>query len=154
VFLKYNTSNMYFLFGLLDGVEVRIIWEFKPGFTHIENQSIQQILSMQGTIDTLSYKLSPDIYSIIHTLGYFKGYLLEPSFVHLMPNLQPENCTKDQLQIDLAMLPEEVTLSNEQKLYWEEAGVTKMDLLIYTRNIFPYMFPYMEERALTVIRCP
>src|SRR5699024_8131149 len=34
------------------------------------------------------------------------------------------------------------------------AGVTKMDLLIYTRNIFPYMFPYMVERALTVIRCP
>src|SRR5699024_12081898 len=37
-------------------------------------------------------------------------------------------------------------------LYWE--GVTKMDLLIYLRNIFPYMFPHMKERALTIIRCP
>ena len=153
-FLEYNAENGYFQIGVFDGEEVIIIGQCKHGLTEKENQTIQQFFTKKGTKSGPSYKLPPAICVKIHTLGYFKGYLREPSFVHLMPNLQPENCTKDQLQIDLAMLPEEVTLSNEQKLYWEEAGVTKMDLLIYTRNIFPYMFPYMKERALTVIRCP
>src|SRR5699024_5477189 len=117
-----------------------------------EAQTIQHFFTKNGTKSGLSYKLPPAICVKLHTLGYFKGYLREPSFVQLMPDMQPEDCTVNQLQIDLAMLPEEVTLSNEQKLYWE--GVTKMDLLIYLRNIFPYMFPHMKERALTIIRCP
>src|SRR5699024_8126224 len=47
-----------------------------------------------------------------------------------------------------------VETSNEDKVFWPELQLTKGDLLAYMREVYPYMIPYIENRALTVIRCP
>lgn len=52
------------------------------------------------------------------------------------------------------MLPDKVEISNEEKVFWPQYQLTKGDLLVYMREIYPYMIPYIENRALTVIRCP
>src|SRR5699024_5927794 len=133
-FLEYNAEDGYFQIGVFDGEEVIIIGQCKHGLTEKENETKQQLFTKKGTKSGPSYILPPAICVKIHTFGYFKAYLRERAFVHLMANLRPGNCTNVRLEIDLAMLPERVTLSNEQELYWDEAGVTIMDLLIYTRN--------------------
>src|SRR5699024_11819132 len=54
----------------------------------------------------------------------------------------------------MAMIPERVNVSNTEKLFWPQTELTKGDLLIYIREIAPYMLPFLKQRALTLIRCP
>ncbi len=50
--------------------------------------------------------------------------------------------------------PPSVTLSNLDKLYFPEDGLTKGDLVAYYRAISPWMLPYLKDRPLTLTRFP
>ena len=45
-------------------------------------------------------------------------------------------------------------LSNPDKVFWPEEGYTKQDLANYYREIFPLLRPYVNDRLLTLERCP
>lgn len=45
-------------------------------------------------------------------------------------------------------------LSNPDKVFWPEEGYTKQDLATYYREIFPLLRPYVNDRLLTLERCP
>jgi len=47
-----------------------------------------------------------------------------------------------------------VETSNEDKLFFPEAGLTKGDLIDYYRRIAPVMLPHVRERPLTLHRYP
>jgi bifunctional non-homologous end joining protein LigD len=46
------------------------------------------------------------------------------------------------------------TISNPGKLFWPEEGYTKQDLANFYRDVFPLLFPYVNDRILTLERCP
>jgi bifunctional non-homologous end joining protein LigD len=48
----------------------------------------------------------------------------------------------------------ELRLSNLDKVYWPEDGLTKGDLLTYYFNVSPVMLPHLLERPLTLKRMP
>jgi bifunctional non-homologous end joining protein LigD len=45
-------------------------------------------------------------------------------------------------------------LSNPGKVFWPDEGYTKGDLADFYRAIFPLMQPYVNDRILTLERCP
>ena len=45
-------------------------------------------------------------------------------------------------------------LTNLDKPFWPEIGVTKRDLLRYTAHIAPILLPYLRRRAFTMHRFP
>jgi bifunctional non-homologous end joining protein LigD len=47
-----------------------------------------------------------------------------------------------------------VELSNQQKVYFPEAGLTKGDLVDYYRRIAPTMLPHLQDRPLSMQRFP
>jgi bifunctional non-homologous end joining protein LigD len=47
-----------------------------------------------------------------------------------------------------------VRLSNLDKLFWPEAGITKGDLLRYYRDVAPVLVPHLRERPFTMKRYP
>lgn len=47
-----------------------------------------------------------------------------------------------------------VALSNPDKLYFPEAGITKRDLARYYESIAPWILPHLERRPLSLVRCP
>jgi bifunctional non-homologous end joining protein LigD len=47
-----------------------------------------------------------------------------------------------------------VTLSNPDKIFWPEEGYTKLDLAEFYSSIFPLLQPYVDDRLLTMERCP
>ena len=49
-------------------------------------------------------------------------------------------------------LPSEV--SNPDKVFWPEEGYTKLDLVNFYRDVFPALRPYVNDRILTLERCP
>jgi len=48
----------------------------------------------------------------------------------------------------------DVKVSNPAKVFWPEEGYTKLDLANFYRNIFPLLRPYIQDRILTLERCP
>lgn len=48
----------------------------------------------------------------------------------------------------------EVSISNLDKVFWEEEGYTKANLINYYVQVFPYLAPHLSERPLVVTRYP
>ena len=48
----------------------------------------------------------------------------------------------------------DVKLSNPGKVFWPDEGYTKQDLWNYYAEIFPLLQPYVDDRILTLERCP
>jgi bifunctional non-homologous end joining protein LigD len=47
-----------------------------------------------------------------------------------------------------------VTLSHPDRIYWEDAGVTKQDLADFYTRIWKWMAPHVTGRVLALLRCP
>ncbi|MGE5543738.1 MAG: non-homologous end-joining DNA ligase [Bacillota bacterium] len=49
---------------------------------------------------------------------------------------------------------QEVSISNLDKVFWEDEGYTKGHLINYYVQVFPYLVPHLAERPLVVTRYP
>jgi bifunctional non-homologous end joining protein LigD len=47
-----------------------------------------------------------------------------------------------------------IKVSNPGKVFWPEEGYTKLDLVAFYRDVFPALLPYVNDRILTLERCP
>jgi bifunctional non-homologous end joining protein LigD len=47
-----------------------------------------------------------------------------------------------------------IKVSNPDKIFWPEEGYTKLDLVQFYRDVFPALLPYVNDRILTLERCP
>jgi bifunctional non-homologous end joining protein LigD len=45
-------------------------------------------------------------------------------------------------------------ISNPNKVFWPEEKYTKQDLANFYRDVFPLLYPYLNDRILTLERCP
>ncbi len=45
-------------------------------------------------------------------------------------------------------------ISNPDKVFWPEEGYTKGNLADFYREVFPLLKPFVEDRILTLERCP
>ena len=62
----------------------------------------------------------------------------------------PERGTQCVLHLD----GHSVTLTNLQKVFWPDAGVTKRDLLQYYADVSPVLIPHLRDRAMVMKRFP
>jgi bifunctional non-homologous end joining protein LigD len=56
--------------------------------------------------------------------------------------------------VDLRLQDRAVALTNLQKLFWPELGITKRDLLQYYADMAPYLLPHLRNRAMVMKRYP
>ena len=47
-----------------------------------------------------------------------------------------------------------ITLSHPDRVYWDDAGVTKRDLAHFYENIWRWMKPHLVGRPISLLRCP
>ena len=47
-----------------------------------------------------------------------------------------------------------VRLTHPDRVYWEDAGVTKQDLAEYYGKVWNYMRPHVTGRVIAIVRCP
>lgn len=151
---SYNPKNSYFTVSVFHNNKIYNIGKCKHGLNQDTSHTLKQLFLTEGNKKDNLFTLPPAICTRIHTLDLHGNELREPEFFQLLPNMSPDECTNEQLKIDLAMFPLRIELSNLDKVFWDEGNLTKGDFLIYMREISPYMLPFLQERALTVIRCP
>src|SRR3954466_11184845 len=65
-------------------------------------------------------------------------------------NLVPEGLVDLELRLDL----KRVRLTNLQKPFWPELGITKRDLLQYYADISRVLVPHLKNRAMVMKRYP
>lgn len=150
----YNPKNDYFTVCVYQKDDVMEIGKCKHGLEEEAFATLRELFLSKGAEEKYGWRLPPAICAEIRTLDLLKGELREPEFKRLAPDKSAADCTQEQLQLDLGMLPETVEASNTDKLFWPSPGLTKGDLLVYMREIAPYMLPFLCERLLTIIRSP
>jgi bifunctional non-homologous end joining protein LigD len=47
-----------------------------------------------------------------------------------------------------------ITLTNPDRVYYPDIGLTKLDLARYYEAVAPYMLPYVVRRPISLVRCP
>ncbi|SFA97564.1 bifunctional non-homologous end joining protein LigD [Lentibacillus halodurans] len=150
----YDPKNDYFTVCVYRDGEVTEVGKCKHGLDEEAFTALRDLFLSKGTKEEDGYHLPPAICAEIHTLDLLGAELREPEFNRLLTDQAADDCTWEKLKLDLAMLPEIVEPSNTDKMFWPSTGLTKGDLLVYMRAIAPYMLPFLNERLLTIIRCP
>lgn len=49
---------------------------------------------------------------------------------------------------------EGITLSHPDRVYWDDAGISKHELAEFYRNIWTWMHPHVIDRPISLLRCP
>src|SRR5699024_1719038 len=126
----------------------------KHGLTQETAGTLKKLFFSKGEKQGETYTLPPAICAAIRTLDFYKNELREPDCSKLLPETSPQEFTIQKLRIDMAMRPKEIELTNTDKFICPSSHLTKGDLLVYLREIAPYMLPFLKARAMTIIRSP
>ncbi|WP_082232315.1 DNA ligase D [Halobacillus massiliensis] len=146
---EYYPGNNYFTVEIFAEDKQVPLGRFKNGLSNEQGETLRTFFKEKGE----NWRLSPSIVVDIHCLGVEDSEFREPLFSNFRFDLKPGECTVDKLKWDLALLPENVEFTNEDKPLWP-GGIRKRDYLVYLRHVFPYMKPFLKEKKLTVIRYP
>jgi bifunctional non-homologous end joining protein LigD len=83
------------------------------------------------------------------------GHLRAPSFQGLREDKPPEEVRKEEpLPDEIRQGKRALKLSNLDKVFWPDEGVTKGDLLAYYRAVAPVLVPHLKDRPFTMRRYP
>lgn len=70
------------------------------------------------------------------------------------PNGSPRSIPRDCSELELNLNKHTVRLTNLQKPFWPELGVTKGDLLQYYMDVSKWLLPHLADRAMVMKRYP
>jgi len=85
------------------------------------------------------------------------GHLRAPSYVGLREDKAPEEVEREEpqpLEEELRYGRKTLRLSNLDKPFWPDEGITKGDLLAYYRAVAPVLVPHLKDRPFTMKRYP
>jgi bifunctional non-homologous end joining protein LigD len=83
------------------------------------------------------------------------GHLRHPAYLGLRDDKTPEEVRAPQaLPAVIRSGRRELKLSNLDKPFWPDEGITKVDLLRYYRDIAPVLVPHLRDRPFTMRRYP
>jgi bifunctional non-homologous end joining protein LigD len=83
------------------------------------------------------------------------GRLRAPSYQGLREDKEPEEVSREEpLATDIRRGKRVLKLSNLDKLFWPDEGITKGDLLDYYRSLAPVLVPHLRDRPFTMRRYP
>ena len=90
-----------------------------------------------------------------------KGRLRQPTFIAVRDDKVPQDCwlpgeekPLPEVPVRTAPQPATVAITNPDKLFWPENGLTKSDLVEYYRAVAPWLLPYLKDRPLVLTRYP
>jgi bifunctional non-homologous end joining protein LigD len=106
------------------------------------------------------------VVSVSHAGFSEDGRLRHPVYRGLRPDVAPEACRTapdDEREHDLfaATAPEapralasRVTITNPDKLFWPDEGITKHDLCEFYATVADTLLPYLQDRPVLMVRYP
>ncbi len=152
------------LVGYWEGNEFKYAGKVGTGFSQKLLRELKDILSPLETEENpFDHKFSSkkDIHFVepqkiceVKFANWTKEKILRaPVFIALRSDKKPKDIHRD--------IPQEVPVTNNlklisspEKVLFKGDGVTKLDVAKYYETMAPHMLPYMEDRPLSLVRCP
>jgi bifunctional non-homologous end joining protein LigD len=83
------------------------------------------------------------------------SHLRAPRFLGLREDKEAEEVRPERpVETEVRLGKRRLKLSNLDKLFWPEEGITKGDLIAYYREVAPVLVPHLENRPFTMKRYP
>ncbi|UOQ45093.1 DNA ligase D [Halobacillus salinarum] len=149
---RFDPQNSYYHMEIWDKGQRVPLGSVKNGIESEQSQTLRTFFKKHGTQRGKKWELAPSICADVHCLGAENGELREPVFSQFRFDLEPDDCTVEKRDFDLAVIPEEIGASKLEKELWPR--VTKRDYLIYLRHIAPYQLSFLKQKKVTLIRYP
>ena len=158
------------LLGVYEGEQLHFVGRVGGGFNESRLRSIhQQLQPLQAEASPFQHypKEVADAHWVDPVLVCRVRYneltrdriLRAPVFLRMEPDIDPSSC-----RFDLPVNPddEEMSdplapfsfLSNLDKPFWPEDGITKRDLVRYYYEVAPILLPYLRDRPMNMERYP
>ena len=152
---KYDKNNNYFHGGVFQQDEFVEIVNFSHGLKEEELSTLTQLFQSKGKkIAQNVWELEPSICVVIACIDFDGKSLREPRFHQFDFQTDPGDCIWQNMQRQLNPIPEIVQITHPDKPVWSALDLTKDDYLLYLQQVSPYMFPFLQNRMLTLIRFP
>ena len=152
---KYDKNNNYFHGGIFRQKEFVEIVNFSHGLKEEELRTLIQLFQSKGTKTTENvWELEPSICVVIACIDFDGKSLREPRFHGFDFQVNPDDCHWQNMHRQLNPIPEIVQITHPDKPVWPALDLTKDDYLLYLQHVSPYMFPFLQNRQLTLIRFP
>lgn len=149
-----DEQNNYFFVGVWKGEAIFPLGQFLFNLdAHTKTALITTIRQNYVQREGTKLVVKPGICLDLYYLEWADG-LREPHFKDLRFDLHPDDCTYEQFLLHEASFPSEVAITHPDKLLWKNNEITKLDYIRYLRKVSHLMLPFLEKRALTVIRAP
>lgn len=151
----YDSTNGYYHIGVYKDGSIFPLGLFLFSLDPEQKQALNKVLRENGTENNKGIlTIQPSICVEINYLEWYEQKLREPHFHRFKLDTAPEQCTYEQFLLNEANIPKEITISHPTKPLWKKDAIIKLDFIRYMREISPFMLPFLENRALTVIRYP
>ena len=89
------------------------------------------------------------------------GQLRHPVILRLRDDKDPSECLRTEITGDLEEtevedepIDKSIQLSNLDKVFWPNQGLTKGDMIRYYEAVSPWLLPWLEDRPLVMTRYP
>ncbi|RYF12105.1 MAG: DNA ligase D, partial [Deltaproteobacteria bacterium] len=82
------------------------------------------------------------------------GMLRHPSFLAVRQDVRTAKRVTGGHDAAPPRAPDTSRLSRPEKVLFADVGLTKQDLWTYYQRVAPLMLPYIQDRPLTLLRCP
>jgi bifunctional non-homologous end joining protein LigD len=140
--------------GFTDGEIERLLKQLKP--LERPDSPFAEVPKMpkvrKGDVVWVEPKLVAEVEFVEWT---HDGHLRAPSYQGLREDKAPEQVHREEpLSNEIRKGNRVLRLSNLDKLFWPEEGITKGDLLRYYREVAPALVPHLKGRPFTMKRYP
>ncbi|MEM9384433.1 MAG: DNA ligase D [Pseudomonadota bacterium] len=168
------------LLGQCQDGELRYVGRVGTGFDGALRDRLAATLNASAPLDRLPravpaegaanwhWRASDLVCEVRHKQFSAEGRLRQPVFLRLRDDKTAEECDFTGSEA-LAALPasgppaadpiaaqpsQDVQVTNRDKVFWPEQGITKGQLVNYYEQVAPYLLPYLIDRPLVLTRYP
>jgi bifunctional non-homologous end joining protein LigD len=166
----YEDGKLRYAGKVGTGFDDRMLRELTPQFTKREQSAPPFVDPPRGYEAKGAHWMRPDLVAEIAFTEWTRdGTLRHPSFQGLRPDKKANEVVREMPADVSAKTPAKratagkkgdkveiagIAISNPDKPYFPEAGITKGDLAAYYDAIAPHLLPHIAGRPLSLVRCP
>ncbi len=149
---KYDSNRKVCTVGVLDEEKIIEVGEVKEAFTDEEREAILGILQQSGKVQRKGiYRVPPGICIQVGFGAVRNQQLDSPFYISLAVTEKWTACTWTKLMLSQY---EQVSITNPEKIIWNDQSVTKEMYMDYLLAAADVMLPFLKNRHLTVKRYP
>ncbi|MGV4320635.1 DNA ligase D [Bacillus mojavensis] len=151
----FNPHNGFLTVSVLKNGVMTPVASVSHGMSEEEKNAIRAIMEEHGQkTSSGEYTLEPSICATVQYLTILQGTLREVSFVKFQFHMDWTDCTFAQLVRRSKPVHPKLQFTSLDKIIFEKHKKTKEDFIQYMIEISDYLFPFLKDRAVTVIRYP